>query len=772
MKKRILDLLSLKKVLCLGLLLIIGINNYAQTIISGKVTDTKGEPLIGVNISIVGSYDGATSNLKGEYSFETLMKDSATISATYTGFVSQEKKTNILGQNLILNFSLKERINDLKAVVITAGAFEASDEKKGTVLKALDVVTTAGSNGDTYGALKTLPGTQQVNDREGLFVRGGTGSETQTFIDGTWVRNAFTSSVPDLGARGRFNPFIFKGTVFSAGGYSALYGQALSSAVILETIDLPERSSANANLSSVGIGVSFQQLSKSKKSSWGIGYNYVNLGAYFKIIQQNITYKKAPEAHQVDLNYRKKISKNGMLKFYGYANFFQLNIQRENITSKDANNKNQLYNDEYGIKNKNLYGNISFKNFYPKDWKFQIGLSASYNHDDISTKILNQQNELVSDSLFVKQNWIGIANKNILATGKVVMEKSLKNLNAIRFGGEYIYGHDDNLVYPGAFKDSFSYSNLKLNENFAAGFIESDIYLTNEIAGKIGLRAEYSQVLQKINLAPRLSAAYKINKGGQFSFAYGQFYQKPELPYLMQNPQLNFMKSTHYILNYQYQPKDRLLRVELYYKNYKNLVKLNSGPISNNGGKGYAQGIELFYRDKKTIKGIDFWISYSYIDTKRDFLNYLRLTQPDFIASHVGSFVFKKFWTKYMFGINGTYTFTSGRPYLNYNTTNPNNPNADANLFMKDKTINYNNFSISANYIKTIRKAFTVFVVSVNNPFGFKQIYGYNYAKYDINHDSKLYQQAITPTAKQFVFIGMFMSWGIDRTQEAIDNNL
>ena len=232
------------------------------------------------------------------------------------------------------------------------------------------------------------------------------------------------------------------------------------------------------------------------------------------------------------------------------------------------------------------------------------------------------------------------------------------------------------------------------------------------------------------------------------------------------------MKSTHYILNYQYQPKDRLLRVELYYKNYKNLVKLNSGPISNNSGKGYAQGIELFYRDKKTIKGIDFWISYSYIDTKRDFLNYLRLTQPDFIASHVGSFVFKKFWTKYMFGINGTYTFTTGRPYLNYNTTNPSNPNADVNLFMNDKTINYNNFSISANYIKTIRKAFTVFVVSVNNPFGFKQIYGYNYAKYDVNHDGKLYQQAITPTAKQFVFLGMFMSWGIDRTQEAIDNNL
>ena len=57
------------------------------------------------------------------------------------------------------------------------------------------------------------------------------------------MNNFFYSSVPNVAQRGRFSPFIFKGTVFSAGGYSALYGQALSSALILESIDLPEQSS-------------------------------------------------------------------------------------------------------------------------------------------------------------------------------------------------------------------------------------------------------------------------------------------------------------------------------------------------------------------------------------------------------------------------------------------------------------------------------------------------------------------------------------------------
>ncbi len=758
------------------LILLVSVNSVmAQTTIKGKVTDTKGEALIGVNIAVKNSYDGATTNVKGEFTFETNEKDSVIITATYIGYVPQEKMILLSGKSTTINFSIKEKINDLKAVVISAGSFEASDEKKGTVLKALDIVTTAGSNGDSYGALKTLPGAQQTNDREGLFVRGGTGAETQTFIDGTWVRNAFSASIPDLGARGRFNPFIFKGTVFSTGGYSALYGQALSSAVILETIDLPERSSANFNVSSVGIGGSFQQLAKNKKSSYGIGYNYTNLTPYFLLIKQNVKYKTAPTVHQVDLNYRIKTSKTGIFKFYGYINHTAIDIQRENVSSLDYENKSKAYQDRFGIKNKNAYANFSYKEFFGKDWKITAGACFSTNHDDITIQVLETNGAITSDSNFRYREDLGITNGNILASGKLVLEKDLNNLNTIRFGAEHIYNQERTLFKYQPATTLINYVPTILNENLTAVFAESDIYITNDIAGKIGVRGEYSTLLNKMNVAPRISAAYKFNKRGQLSVAYGMFYQKPELTYLFQNTNLNYMRADHYILNYQYQPKDRLLRVEAYYKNYFSLIKTNivgaPAGIANNG-KGYARGVEVFYRDKKSLKGIDFWISYSFLDTKRDFQNYLRQVQPDFAATHTANFVFKKFWVKRMFGINGTYTFSTGRPYINYNTSNPNRVDADPALFMTDRTIAYHNLSISANYIKTIKKAFTVFVLSVNNPFGFKQVYGYNYAGSDLNKNGILYSKAITPPARQFIFLGMFMSFGIDRTQEAIDNNL
>jgi hypothetical protein len=45
----------------------------AQTTIAGKVTDKK-NPLIGVSITLKDTYDGATSDSSGKYSFKTSEK--------------------------------------------------------------------------------------------------------------------------------------------------------------------------------------------------------------------------------------------------------------------------------------------------------------------------------------------------------------------------------------------------------------------------------------------------------------------------------------------------------------------------------------------------------------------------------------------------------------------------------------------------------------------------------------------------------------------------
>ena len=61
-----------------------------------------------------------------------------------------------------LTIKLREDVNALDAVVLSAGTFQAGDNSKINVLKPLDVVTTASALGDFVGALQTLPGTTTV----------------------------------------------------------------------------------------------------------------------------------------------------------------------------------------------------------------------------------------------------------------------------------------------------------------------------------------------------------------------------------------------------------------------------------------------------------------------------------------------------------------------------------------------------------------------------------------------------------------------------------
>ena len=90
-----------------------------------------------------------------------------------------------------------------------------------------------------------------------------------------------------------------------------------------------------------------------------------------------------------------------------------------------------------------------------------------------------------------------------------------------------------------------------VTDNLISVFAETDVYITNNLAAKIGGRLEHSQVINKWNIAPRLSVAYKFPDNSQASFAYGIFYQNPERKYLPAVASLDYSRAAHYILQYQ-----------------------------------------------------------------------------------------------------------------------------------------------------------------------------------------------------------------------------
>lgn len=735
----------------------------AQVKISGKVTDRKGNSIKGASLQLKNSYDGATTDSMGNYSFKTDEKADFELETTSLGYISVTQKINIKNIDIVINVNLKEQITELKAVIISAGSFVASDKNKGAVLSSLDIVTTPSANGDVTSAFKSLPGTQQVGESEGLFVRGGTATESKIYMDGNLVNNFFYSSTPGIATRGRFNPFLFKGTVFSTGGYSALYGQALSSALILETIDLPERTQADVGISVLGIGGGIQHLAKDKKSSWGVSGNYTNLRLAFSVIKQKQDFFKVPTYQQGDANFRIKTKNGGFIKYYGYISANQTGFRNTDIDT-------MILKDAFEIKNLNIYQNINWKDRIGKGWRINTGISFSNNRDEIQNETQDANNNklvITSPAFYAFKNF-SLINNGTFAEGRIVLEKKLKGLNMLRFGSDYFYSAEKSTY---TLFDGSKFTEL-VTDHLFSGFAETDFYLTNNLAAKIGGRLEHSTIMNKWNIAPRVSVAYKLGENSQASYAYGIYYQNPERKYLPGTAGLDYSKATHYILQYTKQANNKTFRTEIFYKKYDQLfitAPNNNGReiAANNQGNGYAKGIEFFWRDKKSIKNVDYWISYSYLDTKRYFLNYPTSIQPSFAANHTLAVVFKRFVLPWKTGFNVSYNFATGRPYyrIAYDNTQSKYLITD-----EGKTINFNSMSFSINYLPNLGKkdarTFAVFVLGINNVLGQSQVFNYNYS-----HDGNR-KEAITPPSKRFVFIGCFLSFGIDRTQDVINNNL
>jgi hypothetical protein len=166
------------------------------------------------------------------------------------------------------------------------------------------------------------------------------------------------------------------------------------------------------------------------------------------------------------------------------------------------------------------------------------------------------------------------------------------------------------------------------------------------------------------------------------------------------------------------------------------------------------------------VKNLDYWISYSFLDTKRDFLNYPTSIQPNFAARHTASLVLKRFVTSWKTGFNAAYNFSSPRPFF---FIAPNGV-AGTKFLDKGETPPYHNVSFSLNYLPNLGRAgankFTVLVLSVSNIFGLDQEFGRRYA-----FDGRRFEP-ILPPSRRFVFIGVFISFCVDRSQDVINSNL
>ena len=701
----------------------------AQTTISGTVTDKSGNVISGANVFLEGTYDGASTTEEGTFFFETMETGAQTLVISALAYETHYEMGEV-SYLKDLKIVMVEAVNQLTGVTLTAGTFEAGDNSKVSVLKPLDIVTTAGAAGDFVAALQTLPGTTTVNEDGRLFVRGGAAGETQVFIDGLRVFQPFNATTNNIPTRGRFSPFLFKGITFSTGGYSAEYGQALSSVLLLNTTDVPDQEKTDISAMTVGGGVGHTKIWGDESLS--INTQYINLAPYESLIPstQGVRWNNPYESISGEAVFRSKGDKS-MFKLYTGFNYANFDIEQEDINFEDFVG--------FGLKNNNLYVNSSYKYFFDNNWTVGLGGSISWDTNDIG---------FLGNTVDANETASHI---------KIKAKKMFNSRFTLNLGSELF-----NTNYDETFETAEGFAlDSSFDDVLWAGFVEGDIFFTNDFAMKLGARLENTSVLNEFTISPRLSLAYKNGEHSQFSLAYGDFYQNPLTESLRFDQTLGLEKTSHYILNYQYLNNGKTFRVEGYYKDYDDLVKFDSEfPQFNsqfsNQGSGYAAGLDMFWRDNKSINNLDYWVSYSYLDTERDFRDFRERATPNFAPKHNFSLVTKLWVNKLRSQVGASYNFASGRPY-----DDPNTPG-----FMEERTKTFNNLSLNWAYLIDQQK---ILYFSVNNVLSFNNVSNYQYANTP-NADGFFDRRAITPPADSFFFVGFFWTISDDNKSNQLDN--
>jgi outer membrane cobalamin receptor len=471
---------------------------------------------------------------------------------------------------------------------------------------------------------------------------------------------------------------------------------------------------------SVGLEAAHSHVFKNASISGKIGY--IDLRPYFKVINQDFDWITPPRTIDGNIAYRQNVGNDGLFKVYGKVNFSAMQLNLEQFQTGRAVIPVDLSNDYVHV-------NTTYKDYLSDKWVLKTGVSYTHSKEDILPGL--EEVQYKTEGIHVKS----------------VGEYQHNSKMFLRFGGEGIVSSHSEDFYNSEtkFRNRFDF-----NQTLLSNFVEAEIYLSNSVLSRTGVRTEYNALNDAFSVDPRISLAYKTGKYSQLSSSFGSFRQSPTNDLLRVANQLNSEKALHYILSYQYLKSNRTFRFETYWKEYLDLVTFDSKRLYDpsaytNEGSGHARGFDLFYRDSKSIKNADFWLSYSFLDTKRLYRNYPVKAIPRYASRHNLSLVYKHFVPKIKSQIGVTYTYASGRPY--------NDPNEAE--FNNGVTPMYTDLSLNVSYLP---KPNVIVYLSMTNVFERDHIFGYEFRN-EKNEAGIFESQPVTLPAPRFLFMGVFITF-------------
>jgi len=780
------------------------IKNITGQVFNGETN----EPLPFANIYMKGKNIGTSADIEGKFSLK-LPLASGKLLISFLGFKTEIidiAKLNPKKRTLIY---LYPKDVFLQQVSVYAGITNKKEDIKVSALSLqsdkIEKISTAMP--DVLRALQFMPGIAVNNEYSAEFnVRGGNKDENLVMVNGAEVYEPFHIKEASNASVGIFNVDLINNVDLITGGFSARYGDRLSSVVNIEYRDGNKEKYKGAATLSLAYADGYVEGPISEKSSFILGvrktyleylismlnFNYEDIdrakpsfydvqGVFsydfsstnklkFEFLHSGDDFRYNPDASNSLLNYQGEY--NGQQAFFiEKIGTYQDNIGKYNSTLLDLQSIIFLSNNAF------LKSNISYYDQRDDEYRlwqrtYSKDISADHIYFDKRSGIRENKAILNIKTFEVKtaldyqfspfyETKSGVSIKNIIYQQSFTDNHITDNSNNTKHFPDttYYYKKKEGLYFANELLDAESYK--------VSGYIENVFQLKNNFLVNVGGRFDYFDLNKDLNISPRISLAYFSKFGSVLRAAWGEYYQAPiyrQLAYsVASDTNTQAQHATHYILGLEQnfnlsRSKLSLLKIklDLYYKDYKNLISSYYATFDrlaysrHNDSKGYAKGLDLYIL--LSLPNFYTWISYGYLDAMEDNSTdnigyYPRYTDQTHTLTWVADITLGKGW-----GVNTRFAYGSGFPYtprVSYF-----NENSDRYAWKK-KEINSGilpeykrvDFRISKDF------SFTHFTlktfIDISNILNFDNIQGFEY-KFDSIGKPKIEKVSLWPILPSF----------------------
>ncbi len=678
--------------------------------VTGRVLDFAGRPLASADAFLLETLEGGLTDLAGAFTFTTGSTGPATLVVQLAGHLEVRRAVDLPLDGPVTIVMQLAPVS-LEPITVEAGAFRLGNLPDVT-LSNLEVVSTPGAAADLFRAIQTFPGLQNVGEGAGLFVRGGDISETRVLLDGATVISPFRLDTDRTISFGRFDPFQLRGIHFSAGGFGAEYGDALSAIADLQSVDKPSASQLGITAAIGGVSGGLD-VDVSESVGFRVTATRTDTDLLMRLNGRRDEFDEVPKSNDLSGGGEWVYRAGGSLKAFALVQ-----TDRVGVRIQDPSYSGIYRSDARA----DLFAVSGLDGFGAGDLTWGVATSGSRKDEDFGAFRIERDDRLTQARAKIE---VPVRRGLSLAAGA-----ELEHRDADLAGSVPVASHDN---APDAATTVFSSreSGARLG-----GFGQIELQPSNVLRLLLGMRADRSTFTGRTTLDPRLSATWRPTDQLTLTAAWGVFHQIPD-PLLFEptlgDPSLPAMSARHWIGGVTWDDGTRLVRVEAYRKRYNSLAARTRDGFTRGAGTGNATGLDVFVKEDLAFLDLDGRIAYSFIRSERTDPDSGRLAPSPFDATHTLNLVLNRGFGGWL-DVGVAYRVATGVPFT---------PVAgaafdrDRGLWqpvygapMSERLPSYARVDLSASVLRSFwRDNITVFFVSMMNSLDRSNVREYRYSR-------------------------------------------